>query len=249
MAQANNWESVSNDGVRFYNTNILGGLTEWDKHGTVTDDGQSVVIGAESSVSFDVSNDFMQDSLSMSELRKIVVTVDNDNSVVNEKSDFSKIAAVSADGSVFVRLETTYSIAAAQYVETQEFVLSDASGVYDAGEGNTEMRFEFIASTFNTNILSQKISIINNSTTKSCTVVSCSMYRSQDSTQIGENTHTSMTVASIVAYKDGMTVQFDSRSAPIKMWWQQDDEGNFAGINVDGERMITFRKVNQSLPQ
>lgn len=248
MAQANSWEDVFS-GLRFYNSNILKGVTEWEKDGDVTDHGSGVYIGPGASISFELTNDFMEDSLSMSEFRQIKVRVNNTNDCITDDSNLNKIPPMLIAGSVFIRLDTTYSNDVTQYVETQEFILSEASGTYKISGSKQRMDFKFIVSTFNMNILSQVITITNNSTQNTCQLSFCKMYRSQDVTQVGENTRTSMTVTDITAYKDGLTVQFDSKSAPVRMWWQEDEDGNFSGVNIDGERMITFKRVNQSLPQ
>ena len=88
-----------------------------------------------------------------------------------------------------------------------------------------------------------------NHTTNSITLTSCSMRRSQDiaSSQIGESIGWSIALNKVVAYLDGCEVYYDGEEEPIKMWWVEDEDGNFSGVNVDNERLIKFERKNEIL--
>lgn len=225
----------------WYKDNILKSVTEWEQSGDVTVSGHYVTLGHNASIQFSLSNEFMSDSLAMSYARKIVSVIDNSNSAVTNMQNFKN----PMNAGLKIIVENTYSSDTEVYTEQHSFIYNTANRIKN--EDGIE-KHSFYIDMLGLNLLESTITLFNASSSD-ITIRSVKMYRSQDVTQVGENTRTSMTVTDITAYKDGLTVQFDSKSAPVRMWWQEDEDGNFSGVNIDGERMITFKRVNQSLPQ
>lgn len=90
---------------------------------------------------------------------------------------------------------------------------------------------------------------VRNHTSLSVLLYSCKMYRSQDisSSQVGESIGWGVTLNQVIAYQDGCELYYDGMAKPDKLWWMEDTEGNFSGINVNNERMIKFSRKNEIL--
>lgn len=76
-----------------------------------------------------------------------------------------------------------------------------------------------------------------------------SAYRSQDidSAQASNLVGLDLVLSQVKEYLDGMEVYFTDQVNPLKMWWHEDANGNFDGINVNNERLIPFSRINEVL--
>ena len=83
-----------------------------------------------------------------------------------------------------------------------------------------------------------------NRSDKDIVLKSCRMLRSSDvsSSQIGEAIGWSISLEKCIAYSNGCELYFTGQAAPDRLYYMEDVDGNFSGINVKRERIIKFER-------
>lgn len=78
-------------------------------------------------------------------------------------------------------------------------------------------------------------------------VVNFQGFRSQDinSGQISNTIGLAIQLAGVLAHPDGYEVSFDGASEPLKLWWHENNNNEFDGVNVNNERLISFARTNE----
>lgn len=91
------------------------------------------------------------------------------------------------------------------------------------------------------------IALINKSD-QPITVNYVRVYRSQDiaASQIGEAIGWGVTLREVKAYSDGCKLYYEGSTIPDNIWYIEKD-GQFAGLNINNERIINFSRINEPL--
>ena len=233
---------IETNEIIWYSDNVLQELSQWEMSGGAHMDTSyepRLILPAGASASFKLSRDFITDSLTQSRYRKIICRAYDANGAVDTDASFS-----SRDGGVLIKLDNGYSAIDSSYDEHQVMILNKINGTLSE---QYFWDFEFIVPMIQSDLIESTITVTN-TTSKEIAIRAIIMKRSQDVTQVGENARASLTITSVDAYKDGLKVQFTTRTAPVKMWWESDEYGDFCGIMVDGTHEIRFRRINEILP-
>lgn len=223
---------VSSD-LEYYNKNVLRSLPNWNILSNATIVGDYININSGGTAGVDLSNDYYN-GMKASKYRQVSIQI---QASITDSNNY------------------------------QNYIEMVLKGVYKDSEGNRLVTYmsvnaTLIDSAYTTGILSfTRVMTMENFDFESCTVYvqnhtsssiqlqSCSMLRSQDinSSQIGESIGWGITLNQVIAYLDGCEIFYDGVQNPDKLWWMEDSEGNFSGINVNNERMIKFTRKNEIL--
>lgn len=83
-------------------------------------------------------------------------------------------------------------------------------------------------------------------------LISVAMYRSQDisTDQVaGSIGYGSGLVSGFVAYNNGWLVNWANSASPMTLEWSQNENNQLNGVKINGDRFVSFSRVNESLPQ
>lgn len=232
--------------VAFYNSNILAPFgAQWTLSSWAAVVGSSLQLAAGAYASYVLSKDYIFSSFERCRYRKLNVTLASATAIGNEDAFKSNSSGIT------VTVDLTYTGVGALGGRKQDkrvFTLSKEMAAYSDGDSNTQFEFKYEASNMNISDEFNSVVTIKNNTSDTVTIDSIGFFRSNDSTQLGENATWQMQLSNVKAYLDGMEITFSESSAPVKIWYSEDANGNFDGINVNNERFISFSKVNGSLP-
>lgn len=225
--------AVNVDSIEYYNKNVLRAVANWNILSNATVSGTAVVIGAGGAAGYDLVNTY-NNGLKACRYRSLNISL---NMSINQQYNYENY--------VEVVLKGTYKdndgniLKSHQSVNITYLEASISGGVVNIGRVLTMQNYNFETLT---------IYVINH-TSGSVTLNSCTMKRSQDisGSQVGESIGWGIALSKVVGYLDGCEIYYDSEETPIKMWWQEDEQGEFNGINVDNERLIKFERKNEIL--
>lgn len=234
----------------YYNVNLLRPITDennWYYSGTgsMICDGK-MRLESNSYASVYLKETFIPESLIRSKKRKVIIETLDATEVVGDKSAYScwmheesdNIGSLSIDITFLYRSDTTTDD------ERVTLTCNNVSGRRDGSTGIGTYEFELDMSPVD---LAECLFTIRNNGDNYISITKAMMLRSQDVDQLAENVVTTMTVVGIKAYRDGMTVSFDNSAQPLKCWWLEGENGEFAGINVNNEKMISFERIDELL--
>lgn len=225
--------AVNVDSIEYYNKNVLRAVANWSILSNATVSGTTVVIGAGGAAGYDLVNTY-NNGLKACRYRslniKLTLSINQQYNYENYVEVVLKGIYKDSDGNIL----KSYQSVNITYLEA-----SISGGVVNIGRVLTMQNYDFETLT---------IYVINH-TSGSVTLSSCTMKRSQDvsSSQVGESIGWGIALSKVVGYLDGCEVYYDSEETPTKMWWQEDEQGEFNGINVDNERLIKFERKNEIL--
>lgn len=225
--------AINLDNIEYYNKNVLRAVANWNILAGATVSGTNVIIGAGGAAGYDITNTY------------------------NNGLKSCRYRSLSIQLSMSITQQYNYE----NYVEVV------VKGEYKDNSGNILRSLQSINITYlNSNISAGVVSLsrvlkmqsgdfnkltiyVINHTTGSVTLSNCIMKRSQDinSSQVGESIGWGITINKVVGYIDGCTIHYDGEETPTKMWWQEDAQGVFNGINVNNERIIKFERKNEIL--
>lgn len=219
--------SIRVNELNWYNKNVLRSFDNWSTLVNAYVVGGALHIRAGGYAGVSLSSDYYN-GLNASKYRRVSIEVEG---AVNDQYNYKNMIDVvvlckykSDDGAASV--EGYYSLAVTQLNRDRAKVISMESS----------------------DLESCTVLVVNR-TDQEVAIASCEMFRSQDvnSSQVGESIGFGITLNKVVAYLDGCEVYYDGVEAPDKLWWQEDEEGNFSGINVNNERLIKFTRKNEIL--
>lgn len=225
--------AVNVDRIEYYNKNVLRAVANWNILSNATVSGTTVVIGAGGAAGYDLVNTY-NNGLKACRYRSLNISL---TMSINQQYNYENYVEVvlkgtykDSDGNIL----KSYQSVNITYLEA-----SISGGVVNIGRVLTMQNYNFETLT---------IYVINH-TSGSVTLNSCTMKRSQDisGSQVGESIGWGIALSKVVGYLDGCEVYYDGEETPTKMWWQEDEQGEFNGINVDNERLIKFERKNEIL--
>ena len=228
---------MSND-IQFYKYEVLDGKSTWSTYRASRDpssENNPFFIQPGGYVSVDLRSD-LSNGLKASKYRKLKfdLYIDTVSDQYNYDKDIvCQFKCIYKDGNARIKSD--------RYIPITKM---------DMGYNGTRYRSqrEVIIDMLDYDLDSGSIKFINN-TDQEITLFSISMLRSQDinSSQVGESIGWGIALNKVVGYTNGCEVFYDGTEEPIKMWWQEDSQGNFNGIDVDHERLIAFERKNEIL--
>lgn len=228
--------------IEFYLKNTVRSLDNFNilNNATVISDetASSILILSGGLAGYTFSNQY-NNGLKASNYRRLYLKLNPTPSVTNPKqiSDYENILEVTLTGVYYDNKQVKQYLYISINLTRQDIVYS--SGEYYISR---------IIQLDNIPFESLQIAIQNHSTA-SITLKECSLYRSQDisTSQVGESIGFGITLNKVIAYLDGCEIYYDGIEQPDKLWYLEDNDGNFAGVNVNNERRINFSRVNEVL--
>lgn len=171
--------------------------------------------------------------------------------------------------SSYAQLRFTISVPLpAQPSNTKNIVCVELSGILAAGEdSDTTMFFKSInlstlGGSLSGSIFSGVIDLVmpnrtfdslaitvHNNSVGVITLLGVQLLRSQDvsSDQVGGSIGWGVPISGFIGYRDGFEVVYSQRTTKDKLKFMFDDKGVFNGVNVNGERMITYEYRDEEL--
>lgn len=225
--------AVVNDNITYYNKNVLRSLDNWNILSNASVSGNYINIGSGGTAGVDLSNDYYN-GLKACKYRGITVgikaNINNQNNYQNYIEVVLKCIYKDNEGNKLVA-----------YMSVNATLLNN---IYSDGL----LVFSRVINMENYDLDSATLMVINH-TAYDIQLQTCIMKRSQDvnSSQIGESIGWGITLNQVIAYLDGCEIFYDGVETPDKLWWMEDKDGNFNGINVNNERMIKFSRKNEIL--
>ena len=234
----------------YYAVNLIRPVTDeanwqYTGSGSMVYDGK-MRLESNSSASVYLRESFIPESLIRSKKRKIIIETLDPARVVSDKSAYSCWMHESSDniGSLSVDITFLYRNDTTEIDRRITLTCNNVSGKFDTGGMIGTYEFEIDMDLVD---LSECLFTIRNNGDDYISITRAVMYRSQDVDQLAENVVTTMTVVGVKAYRDGMTVSFDNAAQPLKCWWLEGENGEFCGINVNNEKMISFERIDELL--
>ena len=224
---------VINDNITYYNKNVLRSLPNWNILSNASVSGDYININSGGTAGVDLSNDYFN-GLKACKYRgisvKIKASFEGQNNYQNYIEVVLRCVYKDNEGNKLVAYMT---------VNATLLYSTYSSGV---------LTFNRVLTMENYDLDSATLYVINH-TASSIQLQRCVMKRSQDvsSSQVGESIGWGITLNQVIAYLDGCEIYYDGVETPDKLWWMEDADGKFSGINVNNERMIKFSRKNEIL--
>lgn len=224
---------VINDNITYYNKNVLRSLPNWNILSNASVSGDYININSGGTAGVDLSNDYFN-GLKACKYRgisvKIKASFEGQNNYQNYIEVVLRCVYKDNEGNKLVAYMT---------VNATLLYSTYSSGV---------LTFNRVLTMENYDLDSATLYVINH-TVSSIQLQRCVMKRSQDvsSSQVGESIGWGITLNQVIAYLDGCEIYYDGVETPDKLWWMEDADGEFSGINVNNERMIKFSRKNEIL--
>ena len=228
---------VSSD-LTYYKKNTLRGLSAWTILDHATISGDDITIEAGGLAGCVMSKDY-NSALKASKYRKLkleVVLDPDDLGELNYKNlvdVFIKCVYINPDGG---------------YIKQMSVVsLTRRKSNWDS-ETNT-LKMTRVVGFENLELDSCTVYVRNNLDENSITVTKCGLYRSKDvsADQVGESIGFGIVLDKVIAYTNGCELYYTSNPTPDKLYWMEDSDHNFSGIDVNHDRMIAFERRNITL--
>lgn len=222
-----------NDNIIYYNKNILRSLPNWNILNNASVSGDYISIGSGGIAGVTLSNDYFN-GLKASRYRQLVLSV---SALVTNLYNYRDYVEVVIRG---VYKDNQGQVLTAYYSVNITLLLNNFS--------NNILSMTRVISMENYDFDSLTVYVVNHSL-YTIILQSCEMRRSQDvsGSQIGESIGWGITLNEVIAYLDGCEIFYDGVENPDKLWWMEDSQNNFSGINVNNERMIKFSRKNEIL--
>lgn len=217
--------AVIGSDVSFFENNVLRNVEFWTLENADVS-GSEVVIHPGGYAFYYLSDDLFN-ALSACRYRKITFEAGLD---ISEDADYNNIV----DIAVKIRYRADRGVNEYVSINCTKLNSSYYEGV---------LHFERIIDTENYDMELCVVYVFNRSD-KDIVLKSCRMLRSSDvsSSQIGEAIGWSISLEKCIAYSNGCELYFTGQAAPDRLYYMEDVDGNFSGINVNRERIIKFER-------
>lgn len=215
--------------INFYSKSCIRNLEFWNvfTNASYNEKTQEINISPNGTAGFTLSNDYYK-GLNASRYRLLTVRLSGE---VNDYQDSTEIVL---RGSYVDSNDVVYP-----FYKTVNLTALETTGAYNMSRILEMENFTMQSCTI----------LVRNKSSGIVNLSSCALYRSQDisSSQIGDSIGWGVTLAKVIQYLDGCELYYQGSSTPDKLWWVADNNGDFAGVNVNNERIITFSRVNEIL--
>lgn len=215
--------------INFYSKSCIRNLEFWNvfTNASYNEKKQEINISPNGTAGFTLSNDYYK-GLNASRYRLLTVRLSGE---VNDYQDSTEIVL---RGSYVDSNDVVYP-----FYKTVNLTALETTGAYNMSRILEMENFTMQSCTI----------LVRNKSSGIVNLSSCALYRSQDisSSQIGDSIGWGVTLAKVIQYLDGCELYYQGSSTPDKLWWVADNNGDFAGVNVNNERIITFSRVNEIL--
>lgn len=215
--------------INFYSKSCIRNLEFWNvfTNASYNEKKHEINISPNGTAGFTLSNDYYK-GLNASRYRLLTVRLSGE---VNDYQDSTEIVL---RGSYVDSNDVVYP-----FYKTVNLTALETTGAYNMSRILEMENFTMQSCTI----------LVRNKSSGIVNLSSCALYRSQDisSSQIGDSIGWGVTLAKVIQYLDGCELYYQGSSTPDKLWWIADNNGDFAGVNVNNERIITFSKVNEIL--
>lgn len=219
--------AVVNDNVIFSDNNILRDVKFWNLESAEVS-GDVVVIHPGGYAYYFLDNE-LYNALSACKYRKISVELEL---TPEEDTDYNNI--------VDVVVKSKYNSNNGQILKSYiSLNCTKLNSVYSSGV----LSFSRIIDTENYD-MATCVAFVFNRSDEAIALRSCRMLRSVDvsSSQIGEAIGWSISLEKCIAYSNGCELYFTGQAAPDRLYYMEDSDGKFSGINVNRERIIRFER-------
>lgn len=223
--------------VVFYDSNIVRAVKNWDRLNNAVVSGNDVVIQPGGSAGIALSNDYFN-GLYASRYRQCYVEVESGGAGDNYNNKVELVLegvyqVTSDDGINDLRTRVSLNCT---MLNTR---LTPTSGIYS-------FSFTRYVEMLGYDFKSLLVYVINNSD-EVVTLKNCIIKRSRDisGSQVGQSIGWSVSLDRVIAYEDGCELYYSGDPTPDVLKWQEDSDGNFAGIMVNDERLIEFSRVKE----
>lgn len=215
--------------INFYSKSCIRSLEFWNvfTNASYNEETQEIDISPNGTAGFTLSNDYYK-GLNASRYRLLTV------SLSGVASDYQDSTEIVLRGSYVDSNDVVYP-----FYKTVNLTDLETTGSYNMSRILEMENFTMQSCTI----------LVRNKSSQPVHLSSCALYRSQDisSSQIGDSIGWGVTLAKVIQYLDGCELYYQGSSTPDKLWWVADNNGDFAGVNVNNERIITFSRVNEIL--
>ena len=232
---------MEGSGLNFYRKSSIRSLANWD----ILVDAEKITVGDVNYIEVDASgycgctlSSSYNNGLSASMYRllqmKVYCTAASEFDYQNKIEAVLKVVYVTNEGDRY-----------SEYITVPLTLLDSTEGTDSYGDYLVMTR---LIQMENYSIESM-ILYVKNHTTSTITLADCTLQRSMDinGNQVGDSIGWGIALRSVVAYLDGVELYYEGAEEPDKLWWLEDENNNFAGINVNNERMISFERRNEIL--
>jgi hypothetical protein len=222
-----------NEQIEYYSSNIIKGLINWNylTDATITNDVINISSGGIAGV--DLSNSYYN---GLTASKYMLVTVEIDCSI-NSNYNYQNYVEVVMRGNYIDSNKQTHNV-------FKQIALTKDDSIINGSHITMSRLIEMD----NVNYNSLVFYVINHSQ-NTITLNSAEALRSQDISngQITNAIGLSIMLDYVNSYLDGFEVGFVGSDEPLKLWWHENSQGKFDGININNERLVAYQSFDEVL--
>jgi hypothetical protein len=222
-----------NEQIEYYSSNIIKGLINWNylTDATITNDVINISSGGIAGV--DLSNSYYN---GLTASKYMLVTVEIDCSI-NSNYNYQNYVEVVMRGNYIDSNKQTHNV-------FKQIALTKDDSIINGSHITMSRLIEMD----NVNYNSLVFYVINHSQ-NTITLNSAEALRSQDISngQITSAIGLSIMLDYVNSYLDGFEVGFVGSDEPLKLWWHENSQGKFDGININNERLVAYQSFDEVL--
>lgn len=222
-----------NEQIEYYSSNIIKGLINWNylTDATITNDVINISSGGIAGV--DLSNSYYN---GLTASKYMLITVEIDCSI-NSNYNYQNYVEVVMRGNYIDSNKQTHNV-------FKQIALTKDDSIINGNHITMSRLIEMD----NVNYNSLVFYVINHSQ-NTITLNSAEALRSQDISngQITSAIGLSIMLDYVNSYLDGFEVGFVGSDEPLKLWWHENSQGKFDGININNERLVAYQSFDEVL--
>lgn len=223
----------NNESVEYYSSNIVKGLINWNYLTEATISNDVITINSGGIAGVDLSNSYYN-GLTASKYLLITVEID---CAVNSNYNYQNYVEVVLRGNYIDSNKVTHNV-------FKQVALTKDDSIIN----NNHITMSRLIEMDNVNYNSLVFYVINHSQ-NTITLDSAEALRSQDISngQISSAIGLSIMLDYVNSYLDGFEVGFVGSDEPLKLWWHENSQGQFDGININNERLVAYQSFDEVL--
>lgn len=223
----------TNERVEYYSSNIIKGLVNWNYLTDATIANDVITISPGGIAGVDLSNAYFN---GLTASKYLLVTIEM-NCSVNVNYNYQNYVEVIMRGNYIDNNKNVHN------VFKQLSLTKDGSIINE-----NHITMSRLVEMDNVNYNSLTFYVINHSQ-NNVTLTSAEALRSQDISngQITSAIGLSIELDYVNSYLDGFEVGFVGSDEPLKLWWHENSQGKFDGININNERLVSYQSFDEVL--